>query len=359
MPIHSTIKGIFFDGQTSREHRANLWIGEDHILLHILTTDRKQQKQWDTAEITIEPPLSRTRRIIKFPDGTRFETVEHQAISELEQHLGRNRMLTGINWLESSWKIALASVLFIVAFSVLFTVYGIPALALQAAKMTPKDALSQLDQKTIKLLDDEFLGPSKTKQAKQQELQKAFLQVVKWAEDDYNYQLLIRDGKSLGANAFALPNGTIVMTDQLIKLSHSNQELIGVLAHEVGHVQHRHSLQNIYQSLGIGALLGLVTGDIVSTSSLAIAAPTVLIKNSYSRRAERESDEVGGAYLMEHEQTTKPLRDILARLEKNERSTDEHDIEHSSNTLEILSTHPDTQKRIQHLRQIEKDWHKQ
>lgn len=358
MPIHSTIKGVFFDGQTSREHQATLWIGEDHILLHVLTKDHQQQ-QWDTTDIIIGPPLGRTRRIIKFPDGTRFETFEYQIVHKLEQHLGRNRMLTGVHWLESSWKITLISVIFIIAFSILFTIYGIPALALQAAKITPKDALSQLDQKTIKLLDDEFLGPSKTQQAKQQELQTAFRQVAQWAGNDYNYQLLIRDGKALGANAFALPNGTIVMTDQLIKLSHNNKELIGVLAHEVGHVQHKHSLQNIYQSLGIGALIGLLTGDIVSTSSLAIAAPTILIKNSYSRRAENEADEVGGAYLMEHEQTTKPLRDILARLEKNERSTDEHDIEHSSNTLEILSTHPGTQNRIKHLRQIEKDWQKQ
>lgn len=357
LTAHTTnLQGIFFDGKTSRQHQATLWIGAGHVLLTILTKEHKQQKQWELEDITIEPPLNRTRRVLKFPDNTRFETIEHQTISKLEQRLGRNRMLTGVNWLESSWKIALTSVIFIALFSWGFTVYGIPALALQAAKVTPKDALSRLDKQTIQLLDKDFLGPSKTSQAKQKELQTAFRKVAAWAGDDYNYQLLIRDGKLLGANAFALPNGTIVMTDQLIKLSQHNKELIGVLAHEVGHVQHRHSLQNIYQSIGIGALIGLLTGDIVSGSSVAIAAPTALIKNGYSRQAERQSDEVGGQYLMESFKTTKPLRNILARLEKEQHSGDEDDMTSSPNNWEMLSTHPGTQNRIQHLREIERNW---
>lgn len=355
LTAHTTnLQGIFFDGQTSRQHQATLWIGEDHVLLNILTKEHKQQKQWELTEITIEPPLSGTRRVLKFPNNTRFETFEHQAISQLEQRLGRNRMLTGINWLESSWKIALTSVIFIALFSWGFTVYGIPALALQAAKATPKDALSRLDQKTIQLLDKDFLGPSKTKQAKQKELQTAFRKIVTWAGNDYDYKLLIRDGKILGANAFALPNGTIVMTDQLIQLSHNNKELIGVLAHEVGHVKHRHSLQNIYQSIGVGALVGLLTGDLVSGSSVAIAAPTALVKNAYSRQAERQSDEVGSQYLMESFKTTKPLRDILARLEK-EHSKDEDDTT-SSNHFDVFSTHPGTQNRVKHLHEIERNW---
>ncbi len=51
------------------------------------------------------------------------------------------------------------------------------------------------------------------------------------------------NGRAVGANAFALPSGIVVMTDELVELAKTDDELVAVLAHEIGHVRGRHALR--------------------------------------------------------------------------------------------------------------------
>jgi Zn-dependent protease with chaperone function len=96
-----------------------------------------------------------------------------------------------------------------------------------------------------------MLRQSKLPLERQQSLTQQFEDLVLLAQElNYphidNMQLLFRDGGSVGANAFALPGGTVIATDQFIQLSENDDEIIAVLAHEIGHVRHQHSLRQIY-----------------------------------------------------------------------------------------------------------------
>ena len=66
----------------------------------------------------------------------------------------------------------------------------------------------------------------------------------------------------------ALPGGTVILTDQLVALAKNDDEIAGVLAHEIGHVKHRHSLKQLYRVLGIGFMISVIGGD-----SLAVLIP--------------------------------------------------------------------------------------
>src|SRR5207253_5111075 len=94
----------------------------------------------------------------------------------------------------------------------------------------------------------------------------------------------------LGANAFALPSGIIVVTDDLVRLSRSDDEVLGVLAHELGHVKHRHTMRRLLEGSATALIIAGVTGDVASTTSLAAAAPTLLLQTRHSRDNEREAD---------------------------------------------------------------------
>lgn len=59
-----------------------------------------------------------------------------------------------------------------------------------------------------------------------------------------NYRLLFRRGGRVGADAFALPSGAIIVTDELIALAKHEYEVVAVLAHEIGHVRNRHGLRH-------------------------------------------------------------------------------------------------------------------
>lgn len=98
-----------------------------------------------------------------------------------------------------------------------------------------------------------------------------------------------------------------------------------------------------------------MTGDLIGASTFAAAVPTWLLKNGYSRQSETQSDEVAGRFLMERYGTTKPLRDVLARLETEDENADENSVKRDDPGA-FLQTHPGTAERIRHLREIEQNW---
>jgi Zn-dependent protease with chaperone function len=105
----------------------------------------------------------------------------------------------------------------------------------------------------------------------------------------YPYEVHVAEDASI--NAFALPGGVIVVHTGLIAATRRPEELAGVLAHEVQHVELRHSLNSLVKELGLRGLWSLVTGDVGST--LSGRAALEMIALSFSRDAEREADAHG------------------------------------------------------------------
>lgn len=351
--LSSTVQGVYFDGKSSRDHDATLHLGHDRLTLSV--PDAGLVRSWRAQEVELDPPIPGVRRSLKFPDGSRFESRDDASISAWEQQTGRNRMLGRVRGLESRWGTALGALVVAVLAVWGFIQYGIPAMARQAAAITPRSVLKTFDDQTVKLLQDqEFLAPTKLSAARQAQLQQEFKQVAAWAGGGYPYQLLLRNGQvngeeTIGPNAFALPNGTVVMTDQLVALAKNDREIMGVLAHETGHVTHRHALSSVYQALGLAVVTTAFTGDLVSSTTFAAAVPATLLKGGYSRAAETDADEVSGTFMLKAYGTTRPLQDILARLEKSVQ--DKHG--QSSKVDDMLSTHPGTPLRIEHLKAME------
>src|SRR5690606_42011003 len=90
-------------------------------------------------------------------------------------------------------------------------------------------------------------------------------------------------------NAFALPGGQTFYLSALIEASHTPDEFAGVLAHELGHVYHRHGMQTLISTSTTGLLVGFILGDITGLS-VAGAVGASLIDNRFSREAERQAD---------------------------------------------------------------------
>ena len=64
----------------------------------------------------------------------------------------------------------------------------------------------------------------------------------------------------IGANALALPGGPIIVTDDLVKLLKDDELVLGVIAHEIAHIQERHSLHQIVEIVGLSSLAWLIFG---------------------------------------------------------------------------------------------------
>ena len=108
---------------------------------------------------------------------------------------------------------------------------------------------------------------------------------------DSRFQYDVHIAQDNTPNAFALPGGIIVVHTGLIAATKTPEELAGVLAHEVQHVERRHSLRRIIKDMGLRGLWAFVTGDL--GASMAGQAALELTSLRFSRDDEREADEYG------------------------------------------------------------------
>jgi len=160
------------------------------------------------------------------------------------------------------------------------------------------------------------------------------------------HHLEFRSSEAIGANAFALPDGTVIVTDQLITLADNDEEILAVLAHELGHVTERHPMRQLLQSSVVGLAMTWYLGDI---SSLLAAAPTLLLESNYSRNFERRADRYAANMLRMNGIAPERLADMLEKLETSHHGAKES-IEQPSRIVQFFSTHPDTGERIRDLR---------
>jgi Zn-dependent protease with chaperone function len=115
----------------------------------------------------------------------------------------------------------------------------------------------------------------------------------------------------VGPNAFALPNNVIIMTDELVQVARDDVAVMGVLAHELGHLKRRHSLRRMLQALGVGVMLNMWVGDV---SSALAAVPTFLLDQKYSRDFEREADRYAIAMMQANDLRLTPMAEFFEKM---------------------------------------------
>jgi beta-barrel assembly-enhancing protease len=141
------------------------------------------------------------------------------------------------------------------------------------------------------------------------------------------------------ANAFALPGGAILVTDDLIEMADTPDELAAVIAHEAAHVEQRHVMQAVWRSLGLGLILDAVVGGGAGAGQQAVLLMGSFADLRYSREAEQEADARGQAILAKlglSSQGMAPFfRKIAAKGEGRE----------AAMVKELVSSHPDSERR--------------
>ena len=152
-------------------------------------------------------------------------------------------------------------------------------------------------------------------------------------------QLVFRASPVMGPNALALPSGIVVMTDELVRLAQDETEVLAVLAHEIGHIRHRHSLRGVLQNSSVALMIASLTGDLASLTSISAALPTLLVQLKYSRDFELEADDYAVDMLNGMGIDPTKLGDILLRM------TDDG----TGDLPDYLSTHPGSAERMRRI----------
>ena len=139
-------------------------------------------------------------------------------------------------------------------------------------------------------------------------------------------------------NAFALPDNSIIVTDELIGMADSPDELTGVLAHEIAHIEHNHIMKNVVRQISAGVFFDVVFGGAGAGQAVAIASVN-LAGLRYSRDDENDADSRGMDYLDAAAISTAGIARMFDRFEEYAEEEGAGDIP------TMLSTHPASRER--------------
>jgi len=351
----------YFDGVSARAKHVNVRVlkSDRMILLEALASKSFDSEVLSQAEIlpslkmtipfssiNIQPKLGKARRIIELPEGGTLEAVDIFGLDALISPTKGSSFWRFLHTLENHLQWVFLALMLTVFAGWALLKYGVPLLSEEVAKATPIATEKSLGQQVLAGMDHEYgyFKPSQISQLHQDAIRQQLVKVCsKLPSGCPAYQLEFRASEAIGANAFTLPGGFIVVTDALITLSKNDDEVIAVLAHEMGHAYYRHPFRQTLQGALAGLALAALTGDV---SSLASGLPAILLQLIYSRDMETEADRYALAAL--HADCIQPhaFSDILARLTK-QAGVD--------SMPEIVSSHPDTQARIKPFNQTWQD----
>lgn len=337
----TAVEARFYDGKSSQQRKVSIY-REPPDRLRVVGEGIDFSCR--LAEVRPSSRVGNTRRHLHFADGSQCETDNNDAIDEIFSGVST----AAFGHLLHRWESLPGYVLFALVVTIVSlwagVTYGIPALAKQVAFSLPAATDKVLGQEALEGLDKTFLKPTHLPPKRQAELRALFADMVASLPGAGDYQLALRSSKAIGANALALPSGIVVVTDALVELAKSDDELVAVLAHEIGHLRQRHSLRQVLQHSGTALVVIAVTGDIGSLVSVTAALPALLVQSKYSRDFEREADDFAFDYLKRRGIPTESLTAILLRMEQKAGA--------SHNGPDYLSSHPATQERAERSRAV-------
>jgi Zn-dependent protease with chaperone function len=340
------IKGNYFNGKSSASKSAILELSDGGIMGLLLPDQPTREITLDQSKIL--PPIGNTPMRICFGDGEQFVTNEQLILNEYMASCGVGLLDRAIHKLENRWSLVLGSLIITVAFACWTYLYGIPIATRTITNLIPTTNDLQIGKNLIYLLDKTSLfEPSTITKQEKQRFKNLFAKTISKLpyREGLQYKLSIRHSELLGANAIAIPSGTIIATDDFIRLIKDSREFQGVIAHEVGHIYYRHGIRGTIQKSLLSMALVIMVGDTSNIlEDITNSIPLLLTQTGYSREFEREADRFAYKYLQQEKISGSHFANILARLSDSKNQKKKNGAAQSINNY--ISTHPATNERI-------------
>jgi len=212
--------------------------------------------------------------------------------------------------------------------------YLLPLIAEKTAVLLPESLdiyIGDLFMGT--LLDEDKINPTKTAYLEK------FAAQINFENTKPLYFFVVESDE---INAFALPNGRVVVYSGILNKMQSSSELAALLAHEAAHVNHRHSTKMLCRNLAGYVLISLIFSDVNGIMAVLANNAQQLHLLSYSRKFENEADEQGLKILINNYNDPNGMVQLFDLIEREEKIA----------VPKIISTHPLTKERKENMQKI-------
>ena len=295
-------------------------------------------------ELSTRVESVQNKRSIFLHGGSYFELDQPLTDSQLVAF--ESKLQSRIRWLED---FSLGKTVVLIAISVLLLAlyrFGFTLITPVLASAVPTSWEQQIGQNVYaQMVDDEgYFTESNLSADHQQRLLRQAQVLIEASGAQYDIDIYFHDSPKLGANAFALPGGPIVVTDQLVELLEQDRLVVAVIAHEIAHVIHRHSLQQIVNIIGATAMVSVLFGGADSFTTEALLIGVQIWSLNGSRDKEQEADLTGFDILQAAGLPKEDMLDAVRLLLASECPDDCPD-----DALTWLSTHPAPRERLRYI----------
>lgn len=229
----------------------------------------------------------------------------------------------------------------VIVIAIGFPLYG--KVSENAVHLVPHSLERAIGDQVVESFNSEF-APCDDKKAIEK-IDRIVARLVK-ARDEKGLKINVHIINDPMVNAFALPGQHMVLMTGFLRNADSEEEIAGVLAHELGHVVNRDAMRMTLQSQGYNIMLSLITGGGSSYSGMAQVATLANIL-SYSREKETAADAFAAKILPKAGYSRRGLATFLGKMMTTMSKDDV--LQRLDDELSFLSTHPATKERISHL----------
>lgn len=329
--MNEKVNGIFYDGVSSVSQEVAL-IFDTEKRVFIFETQHNKIYFWKIEKVI----FNKKKQILLLQHGNdpiqNLKIDDVQFIADLTVFRNENGY---IDWyqklLNFGIKIHLGFALFILAFIVLTYIYLIPWVGQKSVFLIPDSYDDTLG--SIFFEQNTFLGDVDEKKTKALNL---FANELK-LKNTKKLKFTVIDSDIM--NAFALPDGSIVVYTGIIDSMKDYEELAGLIGHEVAHVNHRHSMKMLCRNLSGYLFISAILGDANGVMAVLGENVNTLQSLSFSREFEREADTEGFKIVTSNGVNPKGMSTLFKRLQN----------EKTISIPEFLSSHPVTKDRIRHI----------
>jgi len=180
-----------------------------------------------TAFHDFPPGFAREVRGVAEPTATQFEVLVPKSV------------------------LSIALVLMLFAGGIIYAIFN---LGNTISPLINRDVEAAIGRSSYDAMQGFLFGPTQIPQDQQDEIRQRMDEMIAIADLESRPDLYFHSSPRLGANAVAFPGGPIVVTDDLINILDNQNMVMAVIAHELSHVEDRHSLKQIIDSIGLIAM---------------------------------------------------------------------------------------------------------
>jgi predicted Zn-dependent protease len=324
--------GEFYDGQSSRKYKVSVTIDELNNKL-IIAHETGEEDTWAIPDIRV----THTGDVTEVRPHYYLEKLLHITENNFRKEI--SRLLHAKNYDGWYHKLIYAglAVHILIALSVLgiaAAVYWwvLPEVAEHAVSILPEEYDHRVGSNIYdNLIMYEEIDSSKTS------LVKSFGEELKFNTERSPEIMVV---KSKVQNAFAVPDGHIIIYSALLDSMDSYDELVALLSHESSHIKNRHSMKLLCRNLAGYLFLSVVFNDVNSIMAILADNANTLRSLQYSRGFEEEADMDGLQMMIDNHVDPEGMTRLFGQLKKA------HDISIPA----FISTHPLTVHRMEYIR---------